>query len=489
MVARSSASSHTIDIDGQERGNTTTIIHDNKQASHFDLIFSHSYINDAVRHHPYSGSGTPEDPYAVEFIHDDPRNPMRFSAFKRWSLCAIVGFATLAVSFNSSAFSGGVEQVIEQFQCTEEVATLGISLFVLGFAIGPLFWGPMSELYGRQILFFSTYGVLTFFMAGSAGSQNIQTLLILRFFAGAFGSSPLTNAGGVVADIFPAKERGLAMAIFAVSPFMGPVIGPIVGGFVGQSIGWRWLQGILALFSLSVWILGALVVPETYAPVILRARAAALSKATGKSYVSKLELNKQQKEKEKRDPNAPVQAKPSPVQLFKTALSRPWVLLFREPVVMVTTIYMAIIYGTLYMEFSAFPIVYQEARGWSQGIGGLAFIGLAVGFLLAIAYVIPDNRRYARIEREAKERGEKFAPPESRLPPALLGCVLLPVGLFWFAWTNGPEIHWAVSIVAGVPFGMGMVLVFLVSLAFFFVFFFWFASCWIWAHHLCDPFL
>lgn len=93
------------------------------------------------------------------------------------------------------------------------------SLFVLGFAIGPLLWAPLSELYGRQILFFVTYAALTAFNAGAAGSQNIETLLILRFFAGSFGSSPLTNAGGVIADMFPARERGLALTLFAAAPF------------------------------------------------------------------------------------------------------------------------------------------------------------------------------------------------------------------------------------------------------------------------------
>jgi MFS family permease len=91
---------------------------------------------------------------------------------------------------------------------------------VLGFAIGPLLWAPLSEIFGRQILFTTTYAGLTAFNAGAAGSQNPWTLLILRFFAGAIGSSPLTNAGGVIADIFPAKERGLAMSLFAAAPFV-----------------------------------------------------------------------------------------------------------------------------------------------------------------------------------------------------------------------------------------------------------------------------
>jgi Major Facilitator Superfamily len=118
---------------------------------------------------------------------------------------------------------------------------------------------------------------------------------------------------------------------------------------------------------------------------------------------------------------------------------------------------MAIIYGTLYMMFAAFPIVYQQNRGWSEGIGGLAFIGIAVGMMAAIVYNIPDNNRYNRV---ADKNGGN-APPEARLPPSMIGSVFLPIGLFWFAWTNYPSIHWSVSVIGTAPFGFGMVLVFL----------------------------
>ncbi len=103
-----------------------------------------------------------------------------------------------------------------------------------------------AEFFGRQILFFITYAALTAFNAGAAASQNIETLVILRFFAGAFGSSPLTNSGGVIADMFNASERGLATAVFAAAPFLGPSIGPIVAGFLGETEGWRWVEGLMA---------------------------------------------------------------------------------------------------------------------------------------------------------------------------------------------------------------------------------------------------
>ncbi len=123
------------------------------------------------------------------------------------------------------------------FKVSQEVVTLGISLFVLGFALGPLVWGPCSELFGRQVVFFGTYLVFTAFNAGAAGAPNIYGLLILRFLAAAFGSSPLVNAGGTTADLFEAKERGLALSVFSAAPFMGPVLGPIIGGFLGMTEG------------------------------------------------------------------------------------------------------------------------------------------------------------------------------------------------------------------------------------------------------------
>lgn len=166
----------------------------------------------------YAGSGTEDDPYVVSWIENDPRNPMLYSTTKKWFITMLVALATLAVAFVSSAYSGGANEVIREFQMNQEVYVLGTSLFVLGFAIGPLLWAPLSELFGRQVLYIGTYGALTAFNAGAAGSQNVATITILRFLAGAFGSSPLTNAGGVIADMFPAKERGLAMSIFAAAP-------------------------------------------------------------------------------------------------------------------------------------------------------------------------------------------------------------------------------------------------------------------------------
>ncbi|KAH7374174.1 major facilitator superfamily domain-containing protein [Cadophora sp. MPI-SDFR-AT-0126] len=413
-----------------------------KKVRHWRLVTSHSLVTDEVQRYDYLGAGTEDDPYRVEFITNDPRNPIGFPLWKKWLITVLVAVATLAVAFSSSAYTGSIPGLISEFDVSTELATLGITFFVLGFAIGPLIWAPLSEMYGRQFLFIGTYTLLTAFGAGTAGSKNIQTMIILRFLAGCFGSSPLTNAGGVIADMFLPDQRGLAMSVFSAAPFLGPTLGPIIGGFLGQAEGWRWVEGLMAIFTGVLCIIGALTIPETYVPVLLRKRAEKLSEMTGKVYRSKLDLEKGRK---------------TVGEAYRIALTRPWSLLFLEPIVLLLSIYMAIVFGTLYLMFAAFPIVYQQNRGWSDGIAGLPFLGVMIGMLLGVAYGIPDNRRYVR----ASKRAGGKAPPEQRLVPAMVGSFFLPVGLFWFAWTNGRSVHWIVSVIGTVPFGFGMVLVFL----------------------------
>ncbi|KAH6652634.1 major facilitator superfamily domain-containing protein [Truncatella angustata] len=344
---------------------------------HWRLVYSQAGTTHNVINYCYPGSGTGDDQYIVHWIPDDPRNPKNFSTVKMWSVTFAVSMTTLAIALVSTVYSGGVTQIIAEFHVSGEVAILGVSLFVVGFAVSSLLWAPLTELFRRQ------------------------SLLLLRFLAGTFGSSPLTNAGGVIADMFPASERGLATVIFAAAPFLGPVIGHNAGGFLGAAAGWRWIMGLLAAFSSIVWIIGSLTVPETYAPILLR------------------------------------------LESMKVVLSRPWTLLFKEPIVSVLSIYVAIIYGTLYMLFAAFPIVYQRGRGWGQGVGALPFLGIMVGMLISIIYTVFSNNHYKKLQ----EQKGGIAPPEICLLPN--GCICIP------------SVHYMASVAAGVPFGFGMVLVFL----------------------------
>ncbi|KFA80361.1 hypothetical protein S40288_10008 [Stachybotrys chartarum IBT 40288] len=277
----------------------------------------------------------------------------------------------------------------------------------LRFAVGPIIWGPLSELHGRRSVFLSTYLVFTLLTAGCALAPNIEGLIIMRFLAGAFGSSPLTIAGGILADIWPNEERGLAMIFFSSAPLFGPSLGPITGGFVGEQGGWR-LQGNFGRRVLPVHVDHP---SGNVCPFLLARRAERLTRTKGRVFISRLAKTGQEKA---------LRAK------IKEALVRPWVLLFLEPIVLLLTIYMAILYGTLYLFFAAFPIVYQEYRGWNQGTGGLSFLGLAVG--IAIGIIVAMHITIGSTGRK-QDHGQSWR-PEIRLPMSLVGCISIPMGLF-----------------------------------------------------------
>ncbi|PLB37803.1 MFS transporter [Aspergillus candidus] len=406
------------------------------------MLTDQAAITQEVLDYDYPGSGTEEDPYSVSWIPNDPRNPMQFSTMRKLSITLIVAFSTMVVSLTSSAYSGSVGEVVAYFGVSTQVATLGLSLFVLGFAVGPLLWAPLSEVVGRQVPFFCSFFLMSAFSAGCAGVQNIWSLLILRFFAGAFGSSPIANGGGSISDMYPARQRGLALSLYAAAPYLGPALGPITGGFLSMNAGWRWVEGFLAASGALVWLLTAVGVPETYAPLLLRRRAARLSHITGKVYRSKIDIDK---------PRLPL------TRLLAVSLSRPWVLLIREPIVSLFATYIAIVYGTLYMLFAAFPIVYEQTRGWNPGVGGLAFLGVMVGIIIGILCTIPANFHYMRVQ----DAHGGFAPPETRLVQCMPAAIAIPISQFWFAWTNHPSIHWSVSIIGTAPFGFGLILIYL----------------------------
>ncbi|OGM50006.1 MFS transporter [Aspergillus bombycis] len=389
----------------------------------------------------YEGTGTGADPFLVQWASNDPADPHYFSRARKWVFTIILTLSTLSVALASSAYTGAVPQLVQEYGISSTTAYLGVTLFVMCFAVGPLLWASLSEILGRQAVFVGTFAAFTAFNVGAACSHNIPTLLLCRFFAGAFGSSSLVNTGGVIADLFSPEERNTPMSIFTASLFFGPTLGPIIGSFIGMTKGWRWIQGFIAIMSGVLWIAGSLIIPETYSPVLLRRRARIFSARTGKEYRSKLE--------ETQSPHA---------VLVKTALVRPWLLLTFEPVVLLISIYLAIVYGILYLLFAAFPLVYHGMRGWTAGIATLPFLAVLVGMVFGVAYsFLHDHRRARAISHSV----ENTTTAEKRLHPAMVGAIAIPLGLLTFAWTNFPSVHFIAGCIGTALFGFGLVCIFI----------------------------
>lgn len=359
---------------------------------------------------------------------------------------AILGFDTLVASWGSSVYSAAVMPVSVEFGVSETVALLGLTLYICGFATGPLAFGPLSELYGRRIPITGACFVFTCFMFAAATAKDFQTLMLSRFFAGVFASCPLAVVGGAFSDLFGNETRGIAVAFFSALVFIGPFISPIVGAFITQSyLGWRWTQYITGIMGGLACILDVLFLEETYLKTLLCQRAAKVRGATQNFAIHHVSEEENIDFKE----------------LVEKHFLLPLKLLFLEPIVLLMTIYTAFIYGILYLFLEAYPIVFTELRGINTAVATLPYLGLIVGVLIGCGIVIAFEPRYNRKLRE----NNNIPIPEQRLLPMMVGAVLFPVGLFWFAWTgNYKTIHWIVPTLSGLLTGAGIMTIFLQAL-------------------------
>ncbi len=155
----------------------------------------------------------------------DPYRPMNWPMHKKVITTLLYGLVTMTATWASSCYSAGTTQISSEFHVGAQVATLGTSLYLVGFGVGPLLWAPLSEVYGRRIAVFAPMFVAICFSFGSATAKDFQTLMLTRFWGAFFASAPVTNTGGVLGDLFGPAERGVAMAGYAMAVVGGPVIG------------------------------------------------------------------------------------------------------------------------------------------------------------------------------------------------------------------------------------------------------------------------
>ncbi|KAJ5096651.1 MFS general substrate transporter [Penicillium angulare] len=374
----------------------------------------------------------------LEFAPDDPENPKNYSFKRKCYITAVSISLVMNATFSSSAPSGTFQGISDDLHVSVEVAGLVTTLFLLGYCAGPLFWAPLSEFYGRRWIFYISFTLYIAFGFLCAFTPNFAGLLIGRFLTGTAVSAALTNAPGVLADIWEPVDRGNAMILFTTMTFIGPALGPVVSGFLQLQEIWRWTFYVL-LWMAGVTELLLISLPETLPMIVLRNKARRLRKVPGKDNVK-----------------APVEASNrSLASIYKVALTRPWRLLM-DSINFFVAIYYAVVYTLLYMLFSIYPIVFQQKRGWNAGVGELPLIGTVIGACLGGLGLFINTQ----MERKKKTRNGKTV-PEDRLPGAMVGGVMFAVTIFWFAWTaEYNSVHWAVPTVAGTFLATSILLIF-----------------------------
>ncbi|KAL2824953.1 major facilitator superfamily domain-containing protein [Aspergillus cavernicola] len=395
-----------------------------------------------------SKQGTVESSMLVEFDGDgDMLNAHNWPAKKKLYTFVFVSLATMVVALTSSIFSTVIPPLMTTYGISREVGTLGVSLYVLGFATGPLIWAPFSELKGRRIPFLLSMFCFSVFSFATATSKDLQSIFICRFFAGFFGACTLTLSGAVSSDMFSPHAFTISMVGFCITVFSGPLIAPAIGGFtvMNKHLGWRWTHYFAGILGAASFISLLLFLDESYAPVILVSKARRLRHETK---------------------NWAIHAKHEELELsiqvvLRNYLAVPLKMLALDPIILCMCIFGSFVYGLLYLFLTAYPIIFQQIHGMNPGVGGLPFIAVIVGQFIAglVMYL-----RQPWLRRKTIANNGQIV-PEWLLLTAIPGSAAFSAGLFWLGWAGyRRDHHWIIPTLSGLFTGFGLITMFLPSI-------------------------
>lgn len=250
--------------------------------------------------------------------------------------------------------SGALDAIAEHFDITDRIHLILLnSLYMVGYVLGPLLFGPLSEYIGRKPVLIGTLLGYLVFMLACSGAPNYPALLVFRLLCGINAAAPTAVITGLYADIFDdPSHRGTAMALYMTVTTMGPVLGPIISGFSSEA-SWRWPFWVAAMIT-APGLPFVLTLPETFAPVL---------------------RNREVKRRMKSEDNATEDdmAEIHPFNVRKIFL-RPMTLLVTEPLLLSTSLYLALAYAVFYLMFQAYPIIFQDFYGLAPGPAGLLFL-------------------------------------------------------------------------------------------------------------------
>ncbi|SCU92898.1 LADA_0G00210g1_1 [Lachancea dasiensis] len=380
--------------------------------------------------------------YLVEFTDKDPEKPINWRVKKKIYHTVIYGIATLAAQFNSTTTAPSVAHLANYFHVSTEKALLCTSLYVIGVAFGPMFFAPLSEMYGRKIGVFVPLFVSMAFTLGSARCSDYSSLLVTRFFAGFFGGSPVVSSGGVLADIWPISVRSVALVFYAMFVVCGVAVGPVISALLTYQVGtdeWRWPLWFICIVQGIVLIVAALTVSESYAGVVLAKRAKQIRKESGNwAYHARheewdLDLK----------------------EYISIHLLRPFAML-ATPIVFALALFASYVFGIMYLIVTSLPLTFEMTRGWEGTVSNLPTLGMMIGVIIGGAVNVWASSRYRRVL--VKHKGVPI--PEERFPPMMMFGWLMPAGFFIFAWTSQARIHWIAPCIGIVVMSVGLEVIF-----------------------------
>ena len=352
-------------------------------------------------------------------------NPREWSTRKKTRVTLILGLMVLSFTYLSTAFALSAAALQQRFNTSAEVMTLGLSLYVLGFALGPLLMGPLAQTNGKRPVYVVSWILFTICCFVVSESDNLGAILAFRLLSSIAGASALNNVPASYSDLTTPPTYAPYFACYGFSAFAGPALGGLVGAFVNESAGWRWNLRHQAIIVAVVTLVGILFVPETDHPRLKRLHDARYAE---------------------QDESVVVDLKPqawmasrmsgslgSVARAVVRSIKLPFHWLLTDAVVLVISIYTSLLYAIIYDFFVIIPFAFVSIRRFKPESIGLIYLTLFIGFAMAAGnYLFIQGAINRRIGAKS---GKTTLPPETSLIHAIYGCALAPVGLFLFAWT------------------------------------------------------
>lgn len=375
---------------------------------------------------------------------DDPENPYNWPIYQKAFFVFEIAFLTTSVYMALAIYTPAINELMEQFEIGQVVATLPLTLFVVGYGIGPMFFSPMSEnaVFGRTSIYITTLFIFFILQIPTALSKNIAGLCILRFLSGFFASPCLATGGASVCDVLPPAYGPVGLAVWSMGAVCGPSLGPLIGAAMAVAGGWRWTFWFMAIISGSSFLVLGFLLPESYGKTLLLRKAKRLRKITGNQNLT--------------TPEEIANRTLSVREVVIDTLWRPLEVSVSEPVVLMINIYISLIYSIMYLWFEAFPIVFYEVHHFTLVEMGAAYLSIIVGIVIAALIYMPVI--YKTFTKKLLA-GEPLQ-PEVFIPIAIVGSVLMPIGVFIFSWSSSAQVHWIGPMIGAAIFAAGAFLIF-----------------------------
>ncbi|KAI6084022.1 caffeine resistance protein [Hypoxylon rubiginosum] len=365
------------------------------------------------------------DPLLVAFDEPyDPENPLDWPTGRKWMVTDVLsatGFNRIMVS---TIMAPALSTIASELNMNSTESAMSLSIYLLATAFGPLFIGPLSEIYGRRVVLHASnvWFLIWNVLCGFATTKG--TLIAARFLAGFGASAIYALGGGVLGDVWRPEQRGRSLGVYLLIPLLAVAVGPVIGGFMAARTTWRWMFWATSIFQGVMIFVAFFSFDETYGPLILRRRADRIRKETRNSnYYTQAER---------------LDGDRSPGTVLGRALTRPLRLLLFHPIIQVSAILSGFNYGIMYVTISTFSEIWTSLYHQSVEISGLHYIAFSLGELAGSQVGAP------LMDYWYKRQQSRNPAPESRIPLMFPSIIASWGGILMYGWAAQYQVQWSV---------------------------------------------